>query len=361
MNRLQLFIFLFVSALLPAAVLGAPIDHLNVAQITVTDQSVYAQKRAGKKAFEQVIVKISGNRETLKNEKIKRSAASFEQYLVSSSYIQEDDQLIYKAEFNQQKVIDLLGSEGLNIWGARRPSALLWLVVEDDATKVKNLVTQQSGGSYSDIVQQAAYQRGVEIVMPIGDLIDSMNVSPLDVWGLFSSSIYNNSDRYKTNYVIGAKVGMVFNNDTASEKMQLSYFVTNGQNIKTSEILGDDIFTLLADFIDEYSSYLANLYAIDASETTELFTVKLSVSKIDSLIKYRNVLDILGSLTVTKNVELVAQSEDVTTFKLMSNVSPTRLKTILELEKNLYLPEYQRLDPSLESANVTIDYEWRGN
>jgi hypothetical protein len=183
----------------------------------------------------------------------------------------------------------------------------------------------------------------------------------LDVWGLFSSSIYNNSARYKTNYVIGAKIGVVFDNDSASEMLQLSYFVTNGQTLKTTKIQGNDTATLLAELIEQYSSYLADTYAIDASETTELFQVNLSVAKIDTLLKYRQVLDILSSLTVTQNVEIIAQTRDVTTFQLTSNVSPVRLKSILELEKRLLLPEYQSAAPSSLNVNIVIDYEWRGN
>ena len=361
LNKVLLFIVIGVTTLMTPYAVSAPIEHLNVGQITVTDQSTFAQKRAGKKAFQQVIVKMSGDPNTLNNAQVKKSAASFEQFLIASSFSQDGEKLVYQAEFNQQKIVELLRSEGLNIWGARRPSALLWLVIEDDSTKIKNLITQQNNVNYSNIVQQAAYQRGIEIVMPIGDLTDSMNVAPMDVWGLFSSSIYNKSARYNTNYVIGAKIGVVFDNFTASEKLQLSYFVTNGQTIKTTDIVGNDVNTLLAEFVDQYSSYLAGVYAIDTSETTEFFEVKLSVSKIDTLMKYRKVLEILSSLTVTQNVEISSQTKDISTFQLRSNVSPARLKTILELEKSLRVPEYQSLAPSSPSGKVLIDYEWRGN
>jgi hypothetical protein len=67
------------------------------------------------------------------------------------------------------------------------------------------------------------------------------------------------------------------------------------------------------------------------------------------------VLEILSSLTVTRTVELNAQSKDVASFTLASNVPLQRLKTILKLEQNLREPEYQRL-----GSAVVIDYEWRG-
>lgn len=357
LNKLFAIFFVFILCSLGSTgSWAASIEHINEGQIVVTDQSSFTQKRAGKSAFQQVVVKLSGDLSVLENLEVKRSATNFEQYLVSSTFIQDDDKLIYQAEFNEQKIVGLLRSENLNVWGKRRPSGLLWLVIEDDVSNSKSLITQSSSSQYLDIVQQSAYDRGVELLMPIGDLTDSMNVTALDVWGLYSSSIFNKSIRYGTNYVVGARVGIVFDDFSASEKLQLSYFITNGQTIETNEIVGDSIPYLIARFVNEYASYLAALYSIGASDTGLIYAVTLNISNVNTLVKYRQVLDILTSLTVTQKVELKAQSKDVASFMLTSNVPAQRLKTILKLEQNLREPEYQRVDSAL-----TIDYEWRGN
>jgi hypothetical protein len=336
--------------------LSAPIEHLNEGQIIVTDQSNFTQKKAGKRAFQQVVVKLSGDVAVLENLQVKRSATNFEQYLVASTFIQDGDKLLYQAEFNEQKIVDLLRTENLNVWGKRRPSGLLWLVIEDDVSKKKTLVTQSSSSKYLETIDQVTYDRGVELIMPIGDLTDSMNITALDVWGLFSSSIFNNSMRYGTNYVIGARVGIVFDDFSAGEKLQLSYFITNGQTIETNEIVGDNIATLIAQFVNEYATYLATLYSVETSETGQIYSVILNIANVDTLAKYRKVLEILSSLAVTQNVDLSAQSKDVASFTLASNVSVQRLKTILKLEQYLKEPEYQRPD-----STIVIDYEWRGN
>jgi hypothetical protein len=335
---------------------AAPIEHLNEGQIIVTDQSSFTQKKAGKSAFQQVIVKLNGDPSVLENLEVKRAATNFEQYLVSSTFVQNGDKLTYQAEFNEQKIVSLLRAENLNVWGKRRPSGLFWLAIEDDVNKSKSLVTQSSSSEYLDLIQQSTYDRGIELLMPIGDLTDSMNVTALDVWGLYSSSIFNKSIRYGTNYVVGARVGIVFDDFSASEKLQLSYFITNGQTIETNEIIGDTVSGLITKFVNEYAAYLANVYSIGTSETGMIYSVTLHISNVNTLAKYRKVLDILTSLTVTQKVELTAQSKDVASFTLTSNVPVQRLKTILKLEQNLREPEYQRVD-----SDVVIDYEWRGN
>ena len=356
LNRLLVTIAAFLCLFYSAQLFSAPIEHLNEGQILVTDQSSYTQKRAGKRAFQQVVVKLSGDVNALDNLQIKRAATNFEQYLVASSYIQQQDRIIYQAEFNEQKIVELLRFESLNIWGKRRPSGLFWLVIEDDVSKQKELITQSSNSSYLNIIKQAAYDRGIDLVMPIGDLTDSLNVTPLDVWGLYSSSIYNKSVRYGTNYVVGARVGVVFDNYSASEKLQLSYFITNGQTIEAKEIVGEDIGSLIGEFVNEYASYLAGLYSLNSSESGQIYPVTLNIAQVDSLVKYRTALDILSSLTVTQTVELSAQTKDIATFTLASRVPVERLKAILKLEQSLSEPEYQRAD-----TNIDIDYELRGN
>lgn len=331
------------------------IDHLNKGQIIVTDQSNSTQQTAGKRAFQQVVVKLSGDVAALENLQVRRSVTNFEQYLVASTFIQDGDKLLYEAEFNEQKVVNLLRSESLNVWGKRRPSGLFWLAIEDDVSKNKTLITQSSTSIYLETIQQATHDRGVELLMPIGDLTDSMNITVLDVWGLFSSSIFDESTRYGTNYVVGARVGVVFDDFSARETLQLSYFITNGQTIETNKLVGDNIAVLIAEFVNEYATYLANLYSIEASESGQIYSLNLNIANVNTLIKYRTVLEILSSLTVTKTVELSAQSKDVASFILASNVPLERLKTILKLEQNLREPEYQRLDSA-----VAIDYEWGG-
>jgi hypothetical protein len=356
LNKLLAMIVVILCSVISAQTYGARIEHLNEGQIIVTDQSTSTQKRAGKRAFQQVVVKLSGDANVLENTQVKRAATNFEQYLVSSTFVQDMDKLVYQVEFSEQKVIELLRSENLNIWGNRRPTSLFWLAIEDDLTKNKTLVTQSSASEYLDVIKQASYNRGLELVMPIGDLTDSMNVSTMDVWGLFSSSIFNNSTRYGTNYVIGARLGVVFDDFSASEKLELSYFITNGQTIETSKLVGNDMAELIAEFVDEYANYLASLYSVGSELDSEIYPITLNIAKVDSLVKYRKVLEILSSLAVTQNVELSSQSKDIASFTLLSNVPVKRLKTILKLEQSLLEPEYQRLN-----TDLVIDYELRGN
>lgn len=354
MNKTLLLLAVALLFTLPVSKAHAQIDHLNVGEVVVSDQSIYSQKRAGKRAFEQVVTKMSGESTSNENITVRRAATNFEQYLISSSYRQEKEALIYRAEFNQDKIIGLLRSEGLRVWGKRRPSSLLWIAIEDDTTKDKTLLTQTTESDLKTLLNTAAFQRGIEVVFPLGDLSDSMNVSTNDVWGLYSSSIYNHSIRYGTNYVIGAKIGLGFDDYSASEKFILNYFVTDGQSIETAQVAGDSLPVLLGEFINRYADELGLKYAVSSDDTNETYDIVLKVSNVNSLLDYRTVLSILSSLTITKSVELVAQQNDVSEFHITTNVPALRLRSILKLENTIY-----EGDPASDDEQ-SLTYIWRG-
>ena len=317
----------------------AKIEHLNEGKVAVDSQSLAAQKRAGKKAFTQVIVKMTGSQSAAQNLVMRRAATNYEEYLVSSSFELEDGVLYYLAQFSQDAVVELLRSENLPVWGLRRPTTLLWLAVEDDQTKDKELVTQVAGSDLSQIVTQTSYERGIEVLLPIGDLSDSINVSLNDVWGLYSSSIYNHSLRYGVNYVVGGKVRVGFDNFTASEKVIVDYFITDGKSIETGQVANIDVASAIDTFINKYADLLASSYTVDVNLDGPVQALTIKVANISSLKNYRMVLDILSSLTITESVELVSQKNDESIFTLHSRVDEKQLHSILSLENRLIVQE----------------------
>ncbi|MBF7072882.1 DUF2066 domain-containing protein [Glaciecola sp. MH2013] len=335
-------------------VADAQVTHLNEGRVPVADQSLSSQKSAGKRAFLQAVVKMSGTKRSADNLVIRRAATNFEQYLISSSYEQEGQSLFYLAEFNQSAIVDLLRAELLPVWGARRPTSIMWLAVEDDATKQKALLTQTIDNALIDGIRDASYQRGIELIVPIGDLNDSMNVSTNDVWNLYSSTIYNQSLRYGTNYVIGAKVGVGFDDVSATEQVILSYFVTNGKTLRTGEVVGKDTLSTIIEFISLYADQMAQAYAVDINADMALQDIIIKVSNVTSLKQYHSVLDILKSLTVTDSVELSSQERDISIFRIKSRVDADQVNAILSLESRLIKAE------NANDISGTISYRVRG-
>lgn len=252
------------------------IDHVNIGRITVFDQSVSSQQLAGKQALAQVFVKISGNPLVLDTTEIQRAVDNYEQFLVSSSFLPQKNAWIFEATFNQQKVEQLLMASGLNVWTSLRPSAVMWLAKEDlgnqdsrmeetaaqdkvDKAKLTDITDGQTNTndttsiSYSNqrvllsenqaidlgnLVKNLAYQRGVDIIIPLGDLEDAVNISVYDVWNQFISRLLSHSVRYNTDYVISATM-QPYSQDLEQAEKNISIF--NDELANDRELLDDSL------------------------------------------------------------------------------------------------------------------------
>ncbi len=187
------------------------VEHVNVGRIVVSDQSLKTQQAAGRDALAQVFIKLSGSQDVLKDSAISKAVDNFEQFLVSSSFLQKQDDLLFEATFNQEKIESLLLASGLNVWTNLRPSAILW-VASENSTQAQSqsqngtLLTQMQSSQMAKLIDQTAYARGVDIVVPVGDLEDNMQVSFFDVWNQYITKLQTASVRYATNYLISATI-----------------------------------------------------------------------------------------------------------------------------------------------------------
>ena len=210
LNKFIIITMCLCSVIFPiTAVYASNIEHVNVGRVIVEDQSLSTQQIAGKKALEQVFVKLSGNQNVRDAEAISKAIDNFEQFLTASSFLQNGDQLIFEATFNRQKVENLLMASGLSVWASLRPSGMLWLGYENTVSQQQVLFQNQAYNpntklSLSQIVDLHAYARGVEIILPIGDFTDTSSVSVYDVWNQFISHILEHSQRYNADYLISA-------------------------------------------------------------------------------------------------------------------------------------------------------------
>lgn len=186
--------------------IAVDIEHINVGRIVVSDQSLVAQQDAGKKALAQVFIKISGDTSSVEHPTIARSIENFEQFLSSSSFVQIEQQLVFEAQFNKNKIENLLLSVGLPVWPNLRPNAIVWLSSRLDTEDKRTIVYQNNASQTSTILQKqildSAYNRGVDILFPLGDLEDSLAVTEYDLWAQNVSLLLNHSVRYSSDFTI---------------------------------------------------------------------------------------------------------------------------------------------------------------
>ncbi len=203
---------------------ASKVTHVDVGRVPVEDQSIQNQKRAGQASLEQVFVKMSGNKDIIKSQSISRATRNFEQFLISSSYVTLNEQLYFEARFNKDKIENLLLASGSPVWASLRPNAIVWMSKRGEIETLGSrkprsgelaslnrfmdidILSQNTPGDLQHQLFQSAYQRGVNILIPIGDFEDYQNVSAQDIQSQFTQSIMEHSERYDTQYVIIASL-----------------------------------------------------------------------------------------------------------------------------------------------------------
>jgi hypothetical protein len=337
------------------------IEHVNIGRIIVTDQSISSQQKAGKLALKQVFIKLSGNIDVVNENEISKAIDNYEQFLIASSFIQQGQNLVFEASFNQAKMQSLLVASGRNVWASLRPSAVIWLAIENSENQ-KNIVYQGSSNDMAQNINSKAFARGVEVVIPVGDLNDAMNVSVYDVWNQFISKLQDQSLRYNTDYLISATVAQISESLVTEEipraaTHRLDYVITSAdfrrpKNVETGRVFGRSEEAVVLELVDIYANVLAEKFTLNTQSETGSQSIRAAISGIDSLADYVDMLALIKSVPSVNNIKLIKQTNDIALVEIDQKTSIAQLKSILLLDKRF------SLETTFQQAEIS--FRWQG-
>lgn len=326
------------------------VTHVNIGRVEVSDQSLGSQRKAGKLALEQVFVKLSGNVDIATTPQIAKAIENYEQFLVASSFTRQNSSLFFEANFNQEKVQQLLLSSGKNVWASLRPSALLWLVLQDNQQQ-KQILSQDTAMQGIQTLAAKAFERGVEVVVPLGDLDDTMNVSVYDIWNQYISNLQRSSVRYQTDYIISATIQALNENqpDPNGYTHKLDYIVTNADINRPSFVKSGYLYAksedeLLKQLVDEYANILANEFASSGQSELPVEYIELTISGVVSLQDYVHIMGLIESFPAVQKVRFVGQTDDVAKLLVEQKMSVSQLTSILLLDSRFSAQISERPD-----------------
>ncbi|GAC14541.1 DUF2066 domain-containing protein [Aliiglaciecola lipolytica] len=348
---------------------AAVVEGLYNASVIVTDQSANAQKKAVKQALAEVLVKVSGNRALLADDEVKTYLNRAENILLSYAFESTPDGLLYKAEFDTNKVESLLRSTGFSIWGKHRPQTLIWLAMEEQGTNRRELVSDSTHAEVILAAKKAAAARGVDIAFPIMDLTDIQQVSVYDVWSSYTQNLVLASERYATEYVMSGRLyyrdEQPFSNQNEQQNESqntpqqldvwvVEWMITRKGVFDSGESSGETPEIAIKNAVDMFTDVLADKYAIEAISDNENNKTKVVIGNISSLTAYVEVLNFLTKLSVVVDVALVEQQGSLATFELELFGAEENLEEAFRLE--------DRLQRSLDDYGQPVQdkpYVWR--
>ena len=162
-----------------------------------------AERSAGlARAFNEVLVRASGKTDVVTNATVRQ--ATPQNYVETFGYTSssETGEPLLEVDFNQAMVEGLLQQAGYAVWGANRPTVMMWVGVERGG---RQLVTASETSDLAAF-RYALVRRGLPAVWPLGDLQDEMALPMSRLFGLFRQDARDASTRYSSSALLTAKV-----------------------------------------------------------------------------------------------------------------------------------------------------------
>lgn len=289
---------------------------------------VYAQ------ALRQVVVKLTGDRRTAESPALTEIMSRANQLVLQYRYrdlpgIQaaalkaEGYSRMLAVEFDGGAVTNALAKAQLPLWGRTRPQFLLWLAVDERTNRY--LAGANGGSEIEYYVNNAAWTRGLPVMLPLLDLEDQAKLRFADVWGDFQQSIVDASTRYGAD---GILVGRLNRLDSGAWQGRWSSY-QGGETLRWSSqgLSAAEVVTAGIDIVaDNVGRRMAQ-----ASDPGAGRQLRVTVNEVNSLAGYARVRRYLESLDAIEKVYVEQVTHDSLVLALEMRADSAVLRQVIAL------------------------------
>ena len=298
---------------LPASAFAITISGLYEAEVPVADQSGDTRKQAVTTALRVVLVKLTGDRNAPDRAALSTVMAQAERYLLQYRYQKDSSSPEPQAmnlwvQFDESALNDIMRNYGIPLWGKERPSILVWLASQ--GPEGRQYVNPEDGTGYLRVMEKRAQSRGVALIFPLLDLVDSASLKASDLWAGFREPVISASGRYQADVVLTGMIEQVI--PSVWEARWTVYINEQASNWTTE---GDLPEVVLDEGIDGLVDHLASRFADSGGDVQEN-TVDIIVSDVVNLDQYARTLRYLASLNSVLRVNVKRVEPGQVTFQL---------------------------------------------
>lgn len=308
--------WLALAAGLVLLVAALPADGARLPGLYQAEVEFEGSRETGfRAALAAVLVRVTGRRDAAERpeaQALLANAASFAQ-----QFRQPAPGRLWAA-FDGAALERELGRLGMPVWGAERPSTLLWIAV--DGGGGQRFVISSAGefeeeALVREALEAAAARRGLPLVLPLMDAEDRAKASFAEVWGGFEDSIRSASARYGVDAVL---VGRLTTADLEHGRWTL--FTTDGEERWSGGAEGG---------IDRVADLFAARFAVVGSGETRV--VRLAVAGMESIEDFGRVSRFLGGLTAVQSLGVETVDRERVTFRVTLRGEPATLDEAVRL------------------------------
>lgn len=307
MKRVACATALFLAVFAPPAA-AIRVSGLYQAEVVVADQTRPVRAQGIVSALREVLVKLTGDRFAPSGAAAAPVLGNAEGYVQQYRYREvtvppaaegqpASRELHLWVQFDQDALDRDLRGRGIPVWGAERPSTLLWIVIRD--AQGTRWLTPDDDPLLFSVINERAGARGITLISPLLDLQDTGALQTSDVWGGFRTPIMDASARYQTDAVLSGAV-----ESSGNGIWEGRWIAFLGDQSTTWSSQADIADEMLEEGVDGMADILANRFA-QAVNPGAVDQLTISVSGVNNVDQYARVLKYLESLNAVSDLQVV--------------------------------------------------------
>ena len=315
------------AALLFSVVPHLPVHALEVpslfsAEVALDEESENPRNDAYRAALIAILTRVSGSALSSNEELVD------EMFPVPAAYVTQfrpGEEGTLWVSFDGEAIERVLRASGQMIWGADRPSTLVWLAVdwgqgerEMIAANDTDRATQEARSIdrnrlLRERILEIADTLGLPILFPLLDTTDLQGVTFSDIWGGFDDRIIDASERYGVNSILIGRI-----RPSSSQPNRWSYvFADESRNWSGSpEVV-----------VAEIAAILAAEFGVGGDAPLE--TVELNVSGVQTVNAYGTLQETLSELSIIESFRILGVAGDVVSYEVEIRGDVDRLRRAL--------------------------------
>lgn len=331
------------------------IGHLNQESVVIPNRNNDIISAGLKHAFENTLIKISGNANIATIPNIQTALNKTDNYVQSYSFSEQagtggSPQIILHSIFDQHAINTLLTDSGQAIWSNDRPLTLIWINSDTDTDTNNNILSASDNTPIEQTITQAATLRGIPVVFPLMDIQDQRTqtqpnntLSPDNIKTLLS--------RYN------AQAILIGNLKTADGQWQAQWnFLykqqpTNWMNqaASSTEVAAQGVKQIANMYANQLAVYnnknLQNQYCIE-------------ITNIKNLIEYANLMKLLKDIPDIDQINVTNMAQSSVWITLTTVNSLNNLESDLTNSQKLALDNNSTADLSPSKQKTDLVLQW---
>lgn len=314
-------------------------------------------------ALQEVLLKLTGRRDTLDDPEIKRGISNAQTLVESWTYrtapvvpaagetVSGGEQLLLQVGFFPSEVQRLLNSARIPIWPQNRPETLMWILVEQElGSRVMFGTTVENNAEIMQQIQAAAAKRGLPLLLPLLDFTDQRALSIEQLRNFDEVAIRQASMRYGNESILAMRIFQSVSGETVTKAQYLFR-----DQVMELNFIDDSLQPAVDGSVNLVAEQLAGNYAVLLSGTAGSTEVIMTVEGIKGPKDYADLMQYANNMTAVDKVDLVGVANGAVQLRLFTSGQLRQLIEAIAVDRRMS----PVIDPTRTGEQVAMHYQWQ--